>query len=139
VATFQATPDRIGSEIAVAGYSYEDRLSAPVMTFGGIEALEGLNGEPGIKRLAINVLPGDAGGPVIDATGAVLGMLQPAPQDGARQLPPDVAYATAAAVIAQQLTLAGVAPLQAVSSGALPPEDLTQRALKMTVLVSCWE
>jgi peptidoglycan hydrolase-like protein with peptidoglycan-binding domain len=139
VATFQATPDRIGSEIAVAGYSYEDRLSAPVMTFGGIEALEGLNGEPGIKRLAINVLPGDAGGPVIDATGAVLGMLQPAPKDGARQLPPDVAYATAAAVIAQQLTLAGVAPVQAVSSGALPPEDLTQRALKMTVLVSCWE
>ncbi|MGL5008470.1 MAG: peptidoglycan-binding protein, partial [Paracoccaceae bacterium] len=132
--------DRIGSEIAVAGYSYEDRLSAPVLTFGALEALEGLQGEQGIKRLSINVLPGDAGGPVIDGTGAVLGMLQPAPSATGRQLPPDVGYATAATVIAAQLTAAGVAPVPALpGSGALPPEDLARRALDMTVLVSCWE
>lgn len=139
VATLQLTPDRIGAEIAVAGYSYEDRLSAPVLTFGGLEALEGLDGETGIKRLAINVLAGDAGGPVLDGTGAVLGMLQPAPDTGARQLPPDVAYAIAADVIAAQLTAAGVTPASAPPSGALPPEDLSRRALAMTVLVSCWE
>lgn len=138
-ANLQLTPDRVGSEIAVAGYSYEDRLSAPVLTFGGLEALEGLNGEAGVKRLAINVLAGDAGGPVLDGTGAVLGMLQPAPQDAARQLPPDVAYATASAVLAAQLTAAGVVTTPATPSGALPPEDLSRRALAMTVLVSCWE
>ncbi len=139
VAGLQQSADRIGSEVAVAGYSYEDRLSAPVLTFGGLEALEGLNGEPGIKRLAINVLAGDAGGPVIDGTGSVLGMLQPAPTDTARQLPGDVAYATAASVIAAQLTAAGVIVLPATPSGALPPEDLARRAIAMTVLVSCWE
>jgi peptidoglycan hydrolase-like protein with peptidoglycan-binding domain len=138
IATFQQAPDRIGAEIAVAGYSYEDRLSAPVMTFGGLEAAEGLNGEPGLKRLALNALPGDAGGPVLDATGAVLGLLQPAPKAADRQLPPDLAYATDAATIAGVLTGLGITPLKATRQGALPPEDLTRAALQMTVLVSCW-
>lgn len=139
VAALQLTPDRIGVEVAVAGYSYEDRLSAPVLTFGGLEALEGLDGEVGVKRLAINVLPGDAGGPVIDGTGAVLGMLQPAPASAGRQLPADVAYATAASVIATQLSAAGITTIASTPSGALPPEDLARQALAMTVLVSCWE
>ncbi|MCU0803220.1 MAG: serine protease, partial [Rhodobacteraceae bacterium] len=139
VAGLQLTPDRIGAEVAVAGYSYEDRLSAPVLTFGGLEALEGLNGESGIKRLAITALAGDAGGPVLDGTGAVLGLLQPAPDAATRQLPPDVAYATAADVIATLLGANGVAVTAATPAGALPPEDLSRRALAMTVLVSCWE
>jgi peptidoglycan hydrolase-like protein with peptidoglycan-binding domain len=138
VATFQQAPDRIGAEIVVAGYSYEDRLSAPVMTFGGLEAAEGLNGEPGLKRLALNALPGDAGGPVLDATGAVLGLLQPAPKAADRQLPPDLAYATDAATITGVLTGLGITPLKATRQGALPPEDLTTAARQMTVLVSCW-
>ncbi len=139
VATLQTAPDRIGAEIAVAGYSYEDKLSAPVMTFGGLEASGGLNGETGIKRLALNALPGDAGGPVLDATGAVLGLLQPAPDATARQLPADVAYATDAATITALLAGAGITARPATALGALPPEDLTRAALQMTVLVSCWE
>ncbi|MGL4320948.1 MAG: serine protease [Paracoccaceae bacterium] len=139
VAALQLSADRIGSEIAVAGYSYEDRLSAPVLTFGALEALEGLDGEAGVKRLAINALAGDAGGPVLDGTGAVLGMLQPAPSSTGRQLPTDVAYATAASVIAAQLTAASITPLSSAPAGALPPEDLSRRALAMTVLVSCWK
>jgi peptidoglycan hydrolase-like protein with peptidoglycan-binding domain len=139
VATLQTAPDRIGAEVAVAGYSYEDRLSAPVMTFGGLEASEGLNGEAGIKRLALNALPGDAGGPVLDATGAVVGLLQPAPDATARQLPADVAYATDAATIMAKLASIGITAVQATRQGALPPEDLTRAAMRMTVLVSCWQ
>ncbi len=138
-AALQGAPDRIGAEIAVAGYSYEDQLSAPVMTFGGLEASGGLNGETGIKRLALNALPGDAGGPVLDATGAVVGLLQPAPDATARQLPADVAYATDAATITATLAGLGITVAQSSASGALPPEDLTRAAVQMTVLVSCWE
>jgi S1-C subfamily serine protease len=77
VAGFQIAADRIGAEVAVAGYAYEDTLPAPVMTFGTLEDVAGLNGEAGVKRLGIATLPGDAGGPVMDGTGAVLGMLLP--------------------------------------------------------------
>jgi len=139
VARFQIAPDRIGAEIAVAGYSYEDRLPAPVLTWGVLEDVKGLDGEAGIKRLAITTLPGDAGGPVVDATGAVLGMLMPAPDGGSRQLPPGVAFATAAAGIAAVLTAAGIPYAEATGGGALPPETLTQVATDMTVLVSCWD
>ncbi len=81
-------PDRIGAEISVSGYSYEDRLPAPVLTWGALEESVGLNGEAGVKRLSLSALPGDAGGPVVDATGAVLGVLLPASDDPARTLPP---------------------------------------------------
>ncbi|MDX5350615.1 MAG: peptidoglycan-binding protein, partial [Paracoccaceae bacterium] len=37
VAEFQLAPERPGTEIMVAGYPYEDRLPAPVMTFGTLE------------------------------------------------------------------------------------------------------
>ena len=139
VAGLQLTPDRIGADVAVAGYSYEDTLPAPVMTYGTLEDVQGLNGEAGLKRLGIATLPGDAGGPVIDATGAVLGMLMPRGTDGARVLPEGVEFAAASAVIADVLTRGGVSITEAPPAGALAPQDLTQRAMDMTVLVGCWD
>ncbi|MCB6178717.1 serine protease [Rhodobacter sp. Har01] len=139
VAAFQLAPDRVGTEVAVAGYSYEDRLPAPVLTYGTLEDVTGLDGEPGVKRLALSALPGDAGGPVLDPTGAVLGMLLPAPEGGDRVLPEGVSFAAASARIAGVLSAGGIALTQASGGGALPPEDLSKRATDMTVLVSCWD
>ena len=138
VAAFQTAPERIGTEVAVAGYPYEDRLTSPAMTFGSIEALEGLDGEAGLKRLNLPALAGDAGGPVVDGTGAVIGMMLPRTQDAARQLPPEVSFALAAVRIEQVLKPQGIVLGMAPAQGALPPEDLSRRARGMTVRVSCW-
>lgn len=139
VAALQGVPDRIGAEIAVAGYSYEDALPAPVMTYGTLDDTKGLDGEPGLKRLGITTLPGDAGGPVLDGTGAVLGMLLPRAEGGARVLPEGVEFAVSAATLAEVLKAAGVKTTDATPEGALAPEDLTRRAMDLTVLVGCWE
>ena len=138
-AGFQTVTDRIGSEVAVAGYSYEDALPSPVITFGQLEDVQGLNGEQDVKRLAIATLPGDAGGPVLDGTGAVLGMLLPRATDPARILPDGVEFAVSSAVLRQMLTDQGVNATDSSANGALAPEDLTRKATGMTVLVSCWE
>jgi S1-C subfamily serine protease len=138
VAAFQTAPERIGTEVAVAGYPYEDRLTSPAMTFGSVEALEGLDGEAGLKRLNLPALPGDAGGPVVDGTGAVIGMMLPRTQDAARQLPPEVSFSLAAARIEMVLKPQGILLGMAPAQGALPPEDLSRRARGMTVRVSCW-
>ncbi|MBA4351532.1 MAG: peptidoglycan-binding protein [Rhodobacter sp.] len=138
-AEFQLAPDRIGTEIAVSGYSYGDALPAPVLTFGTLQAGEGLAGEQGLKRLALTALPGDVGGPVVDSTGAVLGLLLPASNDPARVLPDGVAFATTGPAIAAALQAQGVTLTQATRQGALPPEDLAKTVGRMTVLVSCWD
>lgn len=138
-AHFAAGPVRLGSEVAVAGYSYEDKLPAPVLTFGTLEEEKGLNGEAGLSRLAAPVLPGDAGGPVLDGTGAVLGMLLPPAVKGAKLLPDGVAFAAQAGVIGQALTAAGVTPTAATSTDLATPDALNAAGLGMTVLVSCWE
>jgi hypothetical protein len=138
-AEFQLSPDRIGAELAVSGYSYGDALPAPVLTFGTLAATEGLDGQQGLKRLALAALPGDAGGPVVDATGAVLGMLLPPSDDKTRLLPQGVSFAAAGTTIATALQAQGITLTQADRQGALPPEDLAKLAAGMTVLVSCWD
>lgn len=139
VAELQLAPERPETEVMVAGYSYEDRLPAPVMTFGTLAEVTGLAGEPGLKRLALQALPGDAGGPVLDATGAVIGVLLPRAADGGRRLPPDVHFAYSASGIASLLSANGVTPRQAARTGAAAPSDLTDIGTGMTVLVSCWD
>lgn len=138
-ARFSSGTVRLGSEIAVAGYSYEDKLPAPVLTFGTLEEEKGLNGEAGVSRLAAPVLPGDAGGPVLDGTGAVLGMLLPPAVKGAKLLPDGVAFAVQAGAIGQALTAAGVVVNPATSTDLATPDALNAAGLGMTVLVSCWE
>lgn len=139
VAEFQSAPERVGADVMVSGYSYEDRLPAPVMTFGTLEDVTGLNGETGLKRLELQVLPGDAGGPVLDVTGAVIGMLLPAGGPTGKQLPDGVHFAAAGAEIARILAPSGVVPVQAAKQGAITPAELAEIGTGMTALVSCWD
>ncbi len=138
VAQFSPAPPRLQSDIAVAGYSYEGVLDAPTMTFGTLSDLRGLRGEEDLSRLALNTLPGDAGGPVFDTSGNVLGMLLPR-SNGNQQLPKDVSFALAGSAITEAMQSAGLTPGNAEGTSTLPPEDITARAIGMTVLVSCWE
>lgn len=138
VAGFRQTSPRLKSEVTVSGYSYEGKLGAPTLTFGRLEDLQGLRGEPELTRLAIGAEPGDAGGPVLDETGAVLGMLLPQ-AGGAQQLPDGVAFALNGAAVSDALTGLGATPAPADSGPRATPNDLLRKAQGMTVLVSCWE
>jgi len=138
-AQFQTGAVRLGSDVAVAGYSYDAKLPAPVLSFGTFKEDKGLNGEAGVARLAIALLPGDAGGPVVDQSGSVIGMALPAAVDGAKLLPDGVAFAASATAIAAVLAKAGVMTTPATQTGVATPDALNAAALGMTVLVSCWE
>lgn len=139
VASFATASTRPGAEIAVPGYSYEDRLPAPVITFGTFEDATGLGGETALYRLALQSLPGDAGGAVLDASGSVLGMLLPPRPEGGKLMPAGVAFALTAAEIARLLTPTGIAPSSSTSTAPLAPATLSETATGMTALVSCWD
>ncbi len=138
VATFQELTPRLLSDVAVAGYSYGGILGAPTLTFGQVSGLRGLNGETHLKRLALNALAGDAGGPVLDAGGAVLGMLLPHAQEG-RALPEGVSFAATNGALQAVLTQSGITPRTTSGINRIPAETLTERAGALTVLVSCWD
>ncbi|MGH1466885.1 MAG: serine protease [Cognatishimia sp.] len=138
VAQFRESNPRLQSDVAVAGYSFEGILGAPSVTFGKLAELRGLQGEAELTRLALAPLPGDAGGPVFDAGGAVVGMLLPHPTADQRQLPQDVSFAARGEAIRAVLTEAGYQSVSGDALGLMAPEDLTAHAGDMTVLVSCW-
>ncbi|KJS43942.1 serine protease [Roseovarius sp. BRH_c41] len=138
IATFQESTPRLLSDVAVAGYSYGGLLGAPTLTFGQLSELQGLNGEPHLKRLALAALDGDAGGPVLDVGGAVLGMLLAHAQDG-RSLPDDVSFSATNGALQEVLTRGGITPRTTSALDRISPEALTDRAGDMTVLVSCWD
>ncbi len=138
VARLRTDTPRLNSEVAVAGFPYGGVLSAPTLTFGALEDSKGLGGEERLARLAVEATPGDAGGPVLDAGGSVVGVLMPR-DPGAKQLPENVAFATDASALMAFLQGAGIPGNASQGEGVMAPEDLTAAARDMTVAVNCWE
>ncbi len=138
VASLSPTQPRLQSEIAVSGYSFEGVLSAPSITFGTLADLRGLRGEDSLSRLSLEHLPGDAGGPVLDTGGNVLGMLLPR-AEGSQQLPADVSFALDSDALFAALERMGVNARKSDQTEDLPPQDITRMGLGLTVLVSCWD
>ncbi|MEO9572505.1 MAG: serine protease [Tateyamaria sp.] len=138
IARFSDATPRLQSEVATSGYSFEGVLGAPSMTFGTLSDVRGLGGETDVLRINMGTLPGDAGGPVLDAGGGVLGMLLPDTQSG-RALPQGVQFALDRTALQAVLEQAGLAAAGTDSGTPIDPIDLTGEATGMTVLVSCWD
>ena len=137
VAAFDTGVINGGSELAVAGYSYDGLLGAPSLTYGLFAMPGGPDGGGGRKRLALDATEADEGGPVLDLKGAVRGVLLPR-NDAPRQLPAEVRFAADAAATATFLSDNGVSPRAANGGEPLDPLSLSRLAADMTVLVRCW-
>ncbi len=137
VARLASVEPRLLSDIAIAGYSYGGVLTAPSLTYGTLADVKGLDGDARVQRLDVAAQPGDAGGPVFDGSGAVMGMLLDR-AGGTRQLPEGVNFAADAPVLAEFLSANGGTAFAADPGEPMAPEDLTLLAADMTVLVSCW-
>jgi len=138
VAAFQTGVPRLRAEIAVSGYPYGGVLSRPTLTFGQLADIHGLEGEEDIKRLDLVAQDGDAGGPVFDNAGAVLGMLLPRPAADTVVLPPEVRFVADSDAIIAALAPLGITLSTTDTLAFMPPETLTREAARITVLVSCW-
>ncbi|WP_460274628.1 serine protease [Celeribacter sp. ULVN23_4] len=139
VAKFDSHMPRLQSEVSVSGYAYAGRLDAPTLNYGLMAEHKGLSGEDDLLRLAMTTLPGEAGGPLLNSSGAVIGMLaakDAIPEAQARSLPEDVAFAYDMEKIAGFLSDNGVTV--SASDSTTPDADLVSIGRDLTVLVSCW-
>ena len=137
-ANFRIAVPRLKSEVAVAGYTYEGALGSATMTFGTLADIRGLRGEAELRRLSLYAQDGDVGGPVLDMSGSVLGMLLPKVKANGQRLPDEVSFAISAEAMGEVLAENGVTISASQPGGAMSPEDLTILGTDMTVLVSCW-
>ena len=123
------------ANVVAAGYTYEGRLPGPTVRFGQIDAAVATERD-GAARLALSASPSAAGGPVLDQTGAVWGVLLSPPSGAA--LPENVSYAARPEAVTAFLQGHGVRTASAPDDQAMHPGDLTRRASEMTVAVTCW-
>ncbi|WP_298256889.1 serine protease [uncultured Litoreibacter sp.] len=137
-ANFATTPSRLRAPVAVAGYSYEGALDAPTLTYGTLQDVKGLGGEAELARLDLAALSGDVGGPVLNASGGVSGMLVDHDLTG-KALPSSVRFSLKASELAIFLSENGVTASASEATGELDAEDLAVLGTDMAVLVSCWE
>lgn len=137
-AQFEERDATLGGEVTISGFSYEDVMARPVLTFGRVEDLSGLNGEVGRVRLTAQTRQGDLGGPVFGSNGGVIGLLTGQPDDQTRALPDDVNFAISSAIIRDFLDQNNVSSGTLREDVTVPPEMLTRIAGDLTVLVSCW-
>jgi S1-C subfamily serine protease len=137
-ANFAADAPEQRGEVVLAGFSFEDLLTRPILTFGQLAGLGGLDGNGAQRRLSMSAMAGDIGGPVFDRTGQVIGMLVPQPDLAGRVLPEDVNFVVGAEAIVAALRAGGLRPATIPWSDPLPSEELTLLAADMTVLISCW-
>lgn len=133
IAPIATQPPRQGQAVLTAGYSPFVTLPAAVLSRGTVAGSTGLDGAANYITLALK--SGDIGGPVLDETGALLGMIAAAPQD--QVLPQGVSLALASGVLAQILADNGISG-PTVQTVALPPDALNAAAMGMTTQIACW-
>ena len=138
-AAFRSAPPRIGEAIAVAGYPFGGALGRASLTFGTLADVRGLGGEDALDRYELASAEGDRGGPVLDASGAVAGLLLPGSGRADMALPEGAAFGIDAGAVLRALDARSVAARTAAPGGPRHPEELTALAGDMTVLVACYD
>lgn len=136
-AEISGQPGRVRSDVAVSGFPFDGTLNAASMSFGSLADLRGFDGEQTVQRLDLSTADSEAGGPVFDVTGSVLGMVLPGTASG-RALPQDVTLAAQADQLANALAAAGLTAQISTRQDAMNRENLARLGADMTVTVSCW-
>lgn len=143
VARFAPRAARLNSDITVTGYPLNGILGGLNVTRGAVTGLRGLQGDPVQMQISAPVQPGNSGGPVVNAAGAVVGVVVAKLDAGLlSELTGDIAqnvnFAIRAEIGRLFLTENGVDPLLSDTEAPLPPEDLASASADFTVLIECF-
>ena len=134
---------RLGEEIVVVGYPLSTELGNAVnVTTGVISSLSGINGDKRFFQFSAPVNPGNSGGPVVNASGAVVGVVTHRlnPIEMARQqgvLPQNVNFAVSPGNAVSFLLKAGVEIKNETNRDPLSTVEVSEIAQKFTIQIEC--
>jgi S1-C subfamily serine protease len=139
ITSFQLAPLKTPRRITAGGYSFGGSLGAPTLTRGLLLEVGDLGGNDKISRLQIDTLPGDAGGPIYDSGGTVIGILLPKSAETERQLPNNVNFSANLNLISPLLNDANI-PISLTEDKPHPDLISLSSAAENTIaLITCWE
>jgi S1-C subfamily serine protease len=135
---------RPGDGIVALGFPYSGLLSTSVqVTTGDVSALTGIRDDIRFLQLTAPVQPGNSGGPLLDLSGNVVGIVSARINDLAvaevtGSLPQNINFAIKSAVIRTFLEAHQIAYETAQSSAQVGPADVAEAASKSTLLLECF-
>ncbi|HEY4750522.1 MAG TPA: serine protease [Steroidobacteraceae bacterium] len=138
----QAQPARLGESIAVIGYPLTGMLSSePKATFGQINSVAGYNNDYTLLQISAPVQPGNSGGPVLDESGQVIGVVVSQASLAvvaiAGNVPQNVNFAIRGEVAQIFLAARGIKILAGNRRHALSTSAVAAAGVKSTVFVQC--
>lgn len=134
---------RPGEAIVALGFPLSGLLSAdPIVTTGTISALSGLKNDRRMIQISAPVQPGNSGGPVYGANGALIGVvtsklnaLEVARATG--DIPQNVNFAVSLGTLQSFLDAYGVPYELSQAKATLAAEDIATMAAKYTIRIEC--
>jgi S1-C subfamily serine protease/uncharacterized protein YecT (DUF1311 family) len=134
---------RPADEVVALGFPYAGLLaSSPQVTAGAVSALAGLFDDSRYLQFTAPVQPGNSGGPLLDRSGNLVGIVAARINDIAvakvtGSLPQNINFAIKTAIVREFLDANQIPYLTAPSDTKLDPADVGEAATKFTVLVKC--
>lgn len=138
----QSRPAQLGESIVVIGYPLTGILSSePKATFGQVNSVAGYNNDYTLLQISAPIQPGNSGGPVLDESGQVIGVVVSQASLAvvaiAGNVPQNVNFAIRGEVAQIFLAARGIKIANRPRRQSLSTAALAAEGLKSTVLVQC--
>ena len=139
---FRPGPVRLNEDVTVIGFPLWGLLDGINVTRGSISSLAGLEGDGRMVQITAPVQSGNSGGPVLDAAGRVVGVVQ-SKLDAVKlieelgEIAQNINFAIDARLAQEFLTGAGAEFTLSAEAVRLSPPDLADQARQATVLIEC--
>jgi S1-C subfamily serine protease len=134
---------RPGDDVVAAGFPLSNVLASDVaVTTGSLTLLSGPHDDSRLLQLSAPVQPGNSGGPLLDRSGNVIGVVTSRLNGSilavaAGQVPQNVNFAIKVSVVENFLDTNRIAYASRASDTQLSPADIGEAARKFTVRVDC--
>jgi S1-C subfamily serine protease len=136
---------RPGEQVVLVGFPYSGLLaSAPNVSVGAVSALAGLHDDVRFLQISAPVQPGNSGGPLLDSSGNVVGVVVATMNALAvlkvtGSIPQSVNFAIKGTLARDFLDARGIRYETAISTIKMDLADVGERGSRSAVLIRCYE
>lgn len=141
-ARFSPVPAKLNQDVTVVGYPLAGWLGGLNVTRGAVSSTTGLRGDETTMQISAPVQPGNSGGPVVDQSGTVVGVVvskldAALVQEVIGDIPQNINFAIRGSAAKLFLSLNGVEPNLASASATLAATEVAELAQGYSVQIHC--